>query len=108
MTGIVVDRVRATKTSWGGVLDCKIWPSTFWFEDTGSEGEGSIYPFRDEVPEPDDDRRCTSNVAVLSPEVDRPLLMGTPPALEGGWYDVGRGLLPCGIVGRAVGGLLTP
>ena len=84
MIGIVVDRVRATKTSWGGVLDCRIWPAAFWFEDTGSEGEGSMYPFRDEEPEPDEDRRWRSNVAVLSPEVDRPLLMGTPLALEGG------------------------
>ena len=42
MVGMVVERVRATRTSWGGVLDCRIWPSTFWFEETGSEGEGSL------------------------------------------------------------------
>jgi hypothetical protein len=64
-----------------------------------------VYPFREDA---DDERCCNIRFAVRSPDAERPLLIGMPPPFEGGWYDVGRGLAPWGIAGRAVGGLATP
>jgi hypothetical protein len=49
---------------------------------------------------------CTSG-AGRSPDTERPFVIETPPKPLGGWYDVGRGLLLCGMVGRAVGGRET-
>ena len=68
------------KVSCGGVADGNISPETFLNDEIGAEGEGSLYTFGCD---PEDDFRCNKSVAVLSPEVERFLLIGAPPLLGG-------------------------